>query len=82
MVADEQVRYHIRIWTRDGHRRKLRIIMSGNGNDKESLTFNSEFYNGNPLEFTTSKPFLEKVRTGLLNLNNTAITYILKENMC
>lgn len=56
--------------------------MSGHGNDQESLTLDGEFYYRSPVEFIASMRFLEKVRTGLLNLYNTAITYILKETMC
>jgi len=48
--------------------------MSGNGNEKKSLTADGEFYNGNSVEFTTIMSFFEKVRTGLLSLYKSAIT--------
>jgi len=75
IFADENIRCRIRIRTRAGHRKKLRITLSNDNSESKQVTLEGEFYHGSVVNFNTKITQLEQVKTGKPYLNYACIPF-------
>jgi len=75
IFADENIRCRIRIRTRAGRRKKLRITLSNDNSESKHVTLNGDFDRGSVVDFNTNLTHLEQVKTGMPYLNYACILF-------
>jgi len=75
IFADENIRCRIRIWTRAGRRKKLRITLSNDNSESKQVTLDGDFAPGFVVDFNTNITHLEQVKTCMPYLNYACIPF-------